>query len=71
MVPGLTDNRSHFALSKPDGLRAKDICRMLNTGLQPRHTESMRAKLKRLVGHGILIEPEPGLFALPRANHRA
>ncbi|MEU4233758.1 hypothetical protein AB0F17_56575 [Nonomuraea sp. NPDC026600] len=55
----------------PDGLRAKDICRMLNRGLEPKHTENMRAKLKRLVSHGILIEPEPGLFTLPRAIHHA
>ncbi|MEU4232833.1 hypothetical protein AB0F17_51805 [Nonomuraea sp. NPDC026600] len=51
----------------PDGLRAKDICRILNTGLEPQHTDSMRAMRKRLGGHGILIEPEPGLFT--RANH--
>ncbi|MEV6153978.1 hypothetical protein AB0L53_26885 [Nonomuraea sp. NPDC052129] len=34
----------------PDGLRAKDICRMLNTGLEPKHTVNMRAK--QLLGHG-------------------
>ncbi|MFE0382097.1 hypothetical protein ACFW1M_42585 [Streptomyces inhibens] len=52
------------------GLRVKDICQELDTGLQPRHTESMRAKLKRLVRGGILTEPEPepapGLFTLPQ-----
>ncbi|MCG5215521.1 hypothetical protein [Streptosporangium sp. KLBMP 9127] len=48
------------------GLRAKDLCRALNIGDQPRHIESMRAKLKRLVGRDILTEPEPGLFAMNR-----
>ncbi|MEV6868698.1 hypothetical protein AB0M44_47970 [Streptosporangium subroseum] len=46
------------------GLRAKDLCRALNVGDQPRHVEGMRAKLKRLVGRDILTEPEPGLFAM-------
>jgi hypothetical protein len=48
------------------GLRAKDLCIVLNTGDQPRHTENMRAKLKRLVGRDILTEPEPGLFIMNR-----
>lgn len=48
------------------GLRAKDLCRALNLGEQPRHIEGMRSKLKRLVGRDILIEPEPGLFAMNR-----
>ncbi|KPC59129.1 hypothetical protein [Streptomyces chattanoogensis] len=58
-----------------EGLRAKDICQALGLGTEPRHTESARAKLKRLVGRGILAEPEPGLFthakptpAAPEAN---
>lgn len=37
---------------------------MSATGTEPRHTEGMRAKLKRLVNRGILTEPEPGLFTL-------
>ncbi|MEU9287663.1 hypothetical protein AB0D57_23865 [Streptomyces sp. NPDC048275] len=49
-----------------EGLRAKDICRALGNGLEPRHIENMRAKLKRLVNRGILTEPEPGIFILPR-----
>ncbi|MEU6260368.1 hypothetical protein [Streptomyces sp. NPDC047043] len=51
-----------------DGLRAGDVCRTLGTGTEPRHTEGMRAKLKRLVSRGIRTEPEPepGLFTLPR-----
>ncbi|WP_251062432.1 MULTISPECIES: hypothetical protein [unclassified Streptomyces] len=47
-----------------DGLRAKDICHTLGTRTEPRHTEGMRAKLKRLVSRGILTESEPGLFTL-------
>jgi hypothetical protein len=31
----------------------------------------MRAKLKRLINRGILTEPEPGLFTLPRPTSRA
>lgn len=49
-----------------DGLRAKDACRALGAGTEPRHVEGMRAKLKRLVDRGVLTEPEPGLFILPR-----
>lgn len=53
--------------TRADGdLRAKDLCRALNVGDQPRHVEGMRAKLKRLVGRDILTEPEPGLFAMNR-----
>ncbi|MGW0801389.1 hypothetical protein [Nonomuraea sp. NPDC002799] len=53
----------------PDGLRVKDICRMLNTDVDHKHTESLRAKLKRMVARGVLTEPEPGLFTLPRSGH--
>jgi polyhydroxyalkanoate synthesis regulator phasin len=45
-------------------LRAKDICRALGVGTTANHTESLRAKLKRLVTRGVLTENEPGLFAL-------
>jgi len=45
-------------------LRAKDICVALGTGTAAKHTESLRAKLKRLVTRGVLAEPEPGLFTL-------
>ncbi|WP_369780040.1 hypothetical protein [Streptomyces sp. R33] len=48
-----------------DGLHARDVCRALDLGAEPRHTEGTRAKLKRLVSRGVLIEPEPGLFAMP------
>ncbi|WP_131787227.1 hypothetical protein [Protofrankia symbiont of Coriaria ruscifolia] len=63
MPPGY---REVVALFEHDGngLRAKDACRALGT--DPRHVESMRAKLKRLVDRGVLTEPDPGLFVLPR-----
>jgi hypothetical protein len=48
-----------------NGLRAKDICHALGVGTTANHTESLRAKLKRLVARGVLIEPEPGLFTRP------
>ena len=48
------------------GLHVKDVCRALHLGEEPRHTENMRAKLKRLVGRGILTEPKPGLFTMNR-----
>lgn len=44
------------------GLRAKDICRALGVDTTANHTESLRAKLKRLVARGVLTEAEPGLF---------
>jgi hypothetical protein len=46
------------------GQRAKDICRALGVQVTANHTESLRAKLKRLVARGVLTEPEPGLFTL-------
>ncbi|WP_432986313.1 hypothetical protein [Dactylosporangium sp. CA-233914] len=46
------------------GLRAKDICHALGVGTTANHTESLRAKLKRLVARSVLTEAEPGLFAL-------
>jgi hypothetical protein len=47
-------------------LRARDLCVALDLPILPKNTESIRAKLKRLVSRGILIETEPGLFAQPR-----
>jgi transposase len=46
------------------GMRAKDVCLALGTGLTPKETEGIRAKLKRLVNRQILTETEPGLFTL-------
>ena len=48
-------------------LRAKDICIALGTGTAAKNTESLRAKLKRLVARGVLTEPDSGLFALTPA----
>jgi hypothetical protein len=45
-------------------LRAKDICQALGVGATANHTESLRAKLKRLVTRGGLTEDQPGLFAV-------
>jgi transposase-like protein len=47
-----------------DGMRAKDICLALGTGVAAKDTEGMRAKLKRLVNRQVLAEAEPGLFTL-------
>lgn len=46
-------------------VRAKDLCQALDLGLEPKHIEGMRSKLKRLVGLKLINETEPGLFALP------
>ena len=47
-----------------DAIRAKDVCLALGLGTAPKDTEGLRAKLKRLVARQILIETQPGLFAL-------
>lgn len=44
-------------------LRARQVCQAVGTGVEPRHREGMRIKLKRLVERGWLVETEPGLFA--------
>jgi hypothetical protein len=48
------------------GLRAGDLCRLLDAGNEPKHREGMRQRLKRLAGRGILTETEPGLFVMAR-----
>jgi hypothetical protein len=45
-------------------MRAKDVCHALRIGTDPKDTEGVRAKLKRLVKRRILTEPQPGLFTL-------
>ncbi|GIF00914.1 hypothetical protein [Paractinoplanes rishiriensis] len=45
-------------------LRAKDVCLALGIGTEPKDTEGIRAKLKRLVNRQILTESQPGLFIL-------
>lgn len=51
-----------------DAMRAKDVCHALGLGVTPKDTEGLRAKLKRLVARHILVEAEPGLFALAPAT---
>ncbi|MBG6068197.1 hypothetical protein [Micromonospora ureilytica] len=55
-----------LAVFTPDrgGLRAKDVCRVLGIGTEPKDTEGVRAKLKRLVNRQILTESQPGPFTL-------
>ena len=48
----------------PGPLRCKDVCAGVGLGTAANQTEGMRSKLKRLVERGILVEAEPGLFAL-------
>jgi hypothetical protein len=55
-----------LALFTPDSpaMRAKDVCLALGIGTEPKDTEGIRAKLKRLVNRQILTETQPGLFTL-------
>lgn len=53
--------------SPPWPMRARDLCQALDLPILPKNTEGIRSKLKRLVSRGILIEPDPGLFARPDA----
>ncbi|MEV1245465.1 hypothetical protein [Nonomuraea sp. NPDC049750] len=46
--------------------RARDLCLALDLPLERKNIENTRAKLKRLVSLGVLVEIEPGLFAQPR-----
>ncbi|MFF4620481.1 hypothetical protein [Nonomuraea jabiensis] len=46
--------------------RARDLCLALDLPLARKNIENTRAKLKRLVSLGILVEIESGLFAQPR-----
>lgn len=70
LPPGYHEIQAAF--EKADGtLRAKEVCQALAIGTEPRHVEGIRAKLKRLVSRGILVESEPGLFALPLAPRPA
>jgi hypothetical protein len=57
-----------IAAFTPDGpgLRAKDVCLALGVGTEPKDTEGIRAKLKRLVNRQILTETQPGLFTLDK-----
>jgi hypothetical protein len=53
-----------FQTGNGGAMRAKDVCHALGLGAEPKDTEGVRAKLKRLVKRRILTETEPGLFAL-------
>ncbi|WP_084959968.1 hypothetical protein [Thermoactinospora rubra] len=49
-----------------ESLRARDLALAMDLPLTPNGIQNLRAKLKRLVSRGILIETEPGLFTQPR-----
>lgn len=67
--PGNPDYQQILAMfTAGHPLRAKDICRALGVGTTANHTETLRAKLKRLVNRGVLTEDQPGLFALAPAT---
>lgn len=53
-----------FTTGDSNAMRAKDVCHALGLGTEPKDTEGIRAKLKRLVKRRILTETEPGLFTL-------
>ena len=55
-----------LAVFTPDrgALRAKDVCIALGIGTEPKDTEGIRAKLKRLANRQILTETQPGQFTL-------
>ena len=53
-----------FTTTTTGPMRAKDVCLALGLGTAPKDTEGLRAKLKRLVARQVLIETEPGVFAL-------
>lgn len=52
-------------------MRARDLCEHLDLAIMPKNIESTRHKLKRLVSLGVLVEPEPGLFAQHRPSNSA
>jgi hypothetical protein len=71
--PGLPDNPAYQHIltvltAAQSPLRCKDLCHALDTGTEPNRIETMRAKLKRLVATGLVVEETPGLFAIPRPN---
>ncbi|MFF2041157.1 hypothetical protein ACFVVX_12060 [Kitasatospora sp. NPDC058170] len=41
-------------------MRARDLCERLDCAIMPKNIESTRHNLKRLVGLGVLTEPEAG-----------
>lgn len=62
-------DRITAVLAKASGpMRARDVCEELGLGAEPKFTEAMRPKLRRLVADGVLAQVEPGLFALAAAS---
>ena len=51
-------------IPRPRRFARKDVCLALTIGIEPKDTEGIRAKLKRLVNRQILTEVRPGLFTL-------
>ncbi|WP_406340274.1 hypothetical protein [Streptomyces sp. NBC_00648] len=72
LPPGYREVLAAFEQTRR-GLRAKEVCEMLGIATEPRHTESIRAKLKRPVDRDILSEPAPApsLFSLLRVLSQA
>ena len=68
VVPGHPAYQQILTLMTSAGqpTRARDHCLALDLPLERKNIENTRAKLKRLVSLGILVETEPGLFAQPR-----
>jgi hypothetical protein len=42
------------------------VCEAMDLAVAPNNINNVRLKPKRLAGHGILTETEPGLFTQPR-----
>ncbi|MCO8278042.1 hypothetical protein M1L60_46475 [Actinoplanes sp. TRM 88003] len=55
-----------LAVFTPDrgALRAEDVGQALGIGTEPKDTEGIRAKMKRLVNRQILTENQPGPLTL-------
>ena len=51
-------------------LRCREVCTALGEEATASRVETMRQKLKRLTERGVLVEPEPGLFALAATGAR-
>jgi hypothetical protein len=51
-------------------VRSKEVCAAVGLSDAANHTEAMRGKLKKLVGRGLLVESEPGRFALAAGGAR-
>ncbi|MEU6512174.1 hypothetical protein [Streptomyces sp. NPDC046942] len=70
-APKLPDGAAYQEImavfAQADGpLRARGVCEAMDLDPAPNNINNVRLKLKRLTGHNILTEPEPGLFTLPR-----